>query len=44
MVRRVRQTDPAKCRCDVVGEEATVWVDANSLALGIVIEVDGHMV
>ena len=44
MVRRVRQNDPAKGRCDVVGEEATVWVDANSLALGIVIELDGHMV
>ena len=25
-------------------KEATVWVDASSLALGIVIEVDGHVV
>ena len=33
-----------KGRWDVVGEEATVWVDASSLALGIVIEVDGHVV
>ena len=39
-VRRVKQNDPAKGRWDVVGEEATVWVDASSLALGIVIEVD----
>ena len=43
-VRRVKQNDPAKCRWDVVDEEATVWVDAISLALGIVIEVEGHVV
>ena len=28
-VRRVRQNNPAKGRRDVVGEEATVWVDAS---------------
>ena len=43
-VRRVKQNDPANGRWDVVGEEATVWVDASSLALGIVSEVDGHVV
>ena len=43
-VRRVKQNDPANGRWDVVGEEATVWVDASSLALGIAIEVDGHVV
>ena len=43
-VRRVKQNDPAKGRWVVVGEEATVWVDASSLAFGIVIEVDGHVV
>ena len=43
-VRRVKQNDPAKGRWDVIGEEATVCVDASSLALGIVIEVDGHVV
>ena len=43
-VRRVKQNDPAKGRWDVAGEEATVWVDARSLSLRIVIEVDGHMV
>lgn len=43
-VRRVKQDDPAKGRWDVVGEEATVWVDASSLALGVAIEVDGHVV
>ena len=43
-VRRVKHNDPAKRRWDVVGDEATVWVDASSLVLGIVIEVDGHVV
>ena len=43
-VRRVKQSDPAKGRWDVVGDEATLWVDASSLALGIVIEVEGHVV
>ena len=43
-VRRVKQNDPAKGRWDIVGEGATVWVDTSSLALGIVIELDGHVV
>ena len=43
-VRRVKHNDLAKDRWDVVGEEATVWVDASSLALGIVIEMEGHVV
>ena len=43
-VQRVERNDPGKGRWDVVGEEATVWVDARSLALGIVIEVDGNVV
>ena len=43
-VQRVERNDPGKCRWDVVGEEATVWVDTSSLALGIVIEVDGNVV
>ena len=43
-VRTVKQNDLAKRRWDVVGEEATVWVDASSYALGIVIEVDSHVV
>ena len=43
-VQRVERNDPGKGRWDVVGEEATVWVDASSLALGIVIEVDGNVV
>ena len=43
-VQRVERNDPGKGRWCVVGEEATVWVDASSLALGIVIEVDGNVV
>ena len=41
-VRRVTHNDPAKVRWDVVGEQATVWVGARSLTLGIVVEVDGQ--
>ena len=43
-VRRVKQDDPAKGHWNVVGEEATVWVDASSLALGVAIEVNGQVV
>ena len=43
-VQRVERNDPGKGRWDVIGEEVTVWVDASSLALGIVIEVDGNVV
>jgi len=44
MVQKVKVNDPARGRWDVYGEEATVWVDASSLALGVVIEVDGCVV
>ena len=43
-VQIVERNGPGKGRWDVVGEEATMWVDASSLALGIVIEVDGNVV
>ena len=43
-VQRVERNDPGKYRWDVVSEEATVWVDASSLALDIVIEMDGNVV
>lgn len=36
--------DPAKGRWEVTSDEATVWVDASSLALGVVLEVDGNIV
>ena len=44
MYQRVMSHDPAGGRWDVDGEEATVWVDASSLALGAVLEVSGHVV
>ena len=44
MIRRVTLDDPAKGRWDVAGTEATVWVDASSLALGVVVEVDGNVI
>ena len=43
-IRRVTLDDPAKGRWDVAGTEATVWVDASSLALGVVVEVDGNVI
>ena len=43
-VQRVERNDPGNGQWDVVGEEATVWVDASLLELGIVIEVDGNVV
>lgn len=41
---RVRKSDPARGRWDVAGDEATLWVDASSLALGAVLEVDGGVI
>lgn len=35
---RVKEHDPAGGRWDVNGYEATVWVDASSLAIGVVLE------
>jgi len=42
--QRLMLNDPARGKWDVDGEEATVWVDASSLALGVVLEVGGHAV
>ena len=41
MLQRVTAHDPASGRWDVSGDEATVWIDASSLALGAVVEVNG---
>ena len=43
MIRKVNLDNPAKGRWDVAGNEATVWVDASSIALGVVLEVGGHV-
>ena len=40
----VRKNDPVQGRCDVTGSKARVWVDASSLALGVVIEADGCVI
>ena len=44
MVKRTRNDDPAKGVWNVYGKEATVWVDASSLALGVIVEVDGNII
>ena len=44
VVRRVRERDPASGRWDVEGDEATVWTDASSLAIGVVVTVAGKVV
>lgn len=43
-VQRVKCSDPARGRWDVNSEEAVVWVDASSLAMGAALEVDGNIV
>lgn len=44
MVCRVKSSDPAKGRWDVPSCEMTVWTDASSLALGVVLEVEGSVI
>ncbi|XP_045105468.1 uncharacterized protein LOC123500980, partial [Portunus trituberculatus] len=41
---RVKKADPARGRWDVAGDEAALWVDASSLALGAVLEVNGEVI
>ena len=43
-LQRVKMEDPARGRWDVTGTAAVVWVDASSVALGAVLEVDGEVV
>ena len=44
MVRKVRDSDPARGRWAVSGDRATVWVDASSVTLGTVLEVEGAVI
>ncbi|CAM1330155.1 Uncharacterised protein r2_g3929 [Pycnogonum litorale] len=44
LMLRVKRNDPARGKWNVDGEEATVWVDASSLAIGVIIQVDGHTI
>ena len=41
VVERVKRNDPVGGRWDVNGNKARVWVDASSLATGVLLEVDG---
>ncbi|OUC46538.1 hypothetical protein D917_07648, partial [Trichinella nativa] len=40
----VKKRDPARGRWDVSAEEAKIWVDASSLAIGVALEVSGSIV
>uniref|UniRef100_A0A5S6Q5E4 RNase H domain-containing protein n=1 Tax=Trichuris muris TaxID=70415 RepID=A0A5S6Q5E4_TRIMR len=40
----LKAQDPARGRWDVHGDEARVWVDASSLAIGVALEVDGTVI
>ena len=44
MMKRTRKGNPAKGVLDVYGNEVTVWVNASSLALGVIVEVDGNII
>ena len=44
MVKRTRNDNPAKEDWNVYGNEATVWVDASSLAQDVIVEVDGNII
>ena len=44
VVARLKTDDPVRGRWDVVGESATVWVDASMLAYGAVLEVNGEVI
>ena len=44
MVKRTRNDNPAKGVWNVYGNEATVWMVASSLALGVIVEVNGNII
>lgn len=44
IVKRVALNDPAHGRWDVQGSEATLWVDASSLAVGTALAVEGNII
>lgn len=44
VLSRVREEDPSRGNWEVSGREATVWVDASSLAFGAAIEVKGDII
>ena len=44
MVKRTRNDDLAEGVWNVYDNESTVWVDASSLALDVIVEVDGNII
>ena len=45
VTERVRQSDPVRGRWDVCGDdEAHLWVDASSVAIGVALEVGGSVI
>ena len=44
IIRRVKACDPAHGRWGASGEEATILIDASSLAVGVALMVDGHVI
>ena len=44
MTEEVKRNDPVKGRWDVASEAVKVWVDASSIAMGAVIEMNGNVV
>ena len=43
-LQRVKTEDPARGRWDVTGTAVVLWVNASSVAMGAVLEVDGEVV
>lgn len=43
-LQKIRSSDPAHGRWDVEGESAVLWVDASSLAIGVVLQVNDETV
>ena len=44
MLDTAKKNDPARGRWDVSGRNGTVWVDSSSLAMGVVLEIEGNVV
>ena len=44
IVARVRETDPVGGNWHVDGHKMKVWVDASSVAMGVVLEVNGNII
>lgn len=44
LLERTKRNDPSLGRWEVSGTAANVWVDASSIALGVLLEVDGCVV